>query len=827
MRVSDSSTSLLLKAATPDLYRRNAFRLTGLPVTASAREVARQADKLKMLADLGGQAAQQLSVIPGMEPPTAEEVREATQRLKDVEARALDEFFWFWPEDWEKPESDEAFAAIKRHDLDAAFTIWASREVETESFIASRNIALVLHMRSIEWALLDFTHPLDADRLGKVHGYWKESFDRWEWLVYDDRLWDAFKARIRQINDPALTTGYARRLRCELPQAFDKINAELALSYAQHGRRAEAQWHVDFLKSTHSGQDNVSATLDTVLAPSRERLERAIESAWQATKADKRSGTTQARKLLDAAEPLLAVFDMFHETDSAERCQLFDEVAESALGCAVNGYNACNAIEPSKKIGEDFLGILQRAKKLATAIDLRQRIIQNIEIAQGNLSFNSKVKPLMDKLAEIQKITSLPPHFAKQLPDYKLDRVKSEVIPKLDSLLESKELDEEAVINLCDSVAIVLRGIALSANNDFNNPAVAHGAITLAGRYARSTELLEQVAQETRTIWQNLLNYGRNMAGSYSTLSELSQTSNPSARPIPGSGYIAQIILGVLVLAFVWISELINDSSSTTSKDKEKVEDKDGSDAYRKEPPASNLDNPIQSTQPTASPDISSQKKESLVADELEKIKAASKKASLAHDGYRIWKNQAGKELFAKMLSFDGANLVLKTEDGKTYSYSQAGLSVPDQLEVYRLSGYIKNPKTGVYNAPSELPPTGLMDNAVATASNYGPLTIQTQAGSGNYYIKLVETNNRSQPITAFVRDGQTASKLHIPAGTYELKYATGKSWYGEELLFGDDTSYSKADSTFSFGGGSGYTVELYKQVNGNLPTSAINKNNF
>jgi hypothetical protein len=92
MPASDASLSLLLKAATPDLYRRNAFRLTGLPVTASTREVARQADKLKMLADLGGQAAQHLAVVPGMTPPTPEEVREATQRLKDVEARALDEF---------------------------------------------------------------------------------------------------------------------------------------------------------------------------------------------------------------------------------------------------------------------------------------------------------------------------------------------------------------------------------------------------------------------------------------------------------------------------------------------------------------------------------------------------------------------------------------------------------------------------------------------------------------------------------------------------------------------------------------------------------------
>jgi hypothetical protein len=207
---ASETSSLLLKTATPDLYRRNAFRLTGLPVTATVREVARQADKLKMLADLGGQAAEQLAVVPGMEPPTVEEIREAVQRLKEVEVRTLDEFFWFWPEDWEKPEADEAFVAIKNHDLDSAFAIWADREVETDclqqNVIASHNIALVLHMRAIEWALSDLSHPLPSERISKVHQYWKDAFDRWEWLVDDDRLWDAFKARIRQVNDPRVAS---------------------------------------------------------------------------------------------------------------------------------------------------------------------------------------------------------------------------------------------------------------------------------------------------------------------------------------------------------------------------------------------------------------------------------------------------------------------------------------------------------------------------------------------------------------------------------------------------------------------------------------------
>ena len=81
--------------------------------------------------------------------------------------------------------------------------------------------------------------------------------------------------------------------------------------------------------------------------------------------------------------------------------------------------------------------------------------------------------------------------------------------------------------------------------------------------------------------------------------------------------------------------------------------------------------------------------------------------------------------------------------------------------------------------------------------------------------------------MTIFIRNGETASDMDVPTGTYELRYASGDSWYGETDLFGPSTSYSKAESFFTFGNGSGYTVELYKQVNGNLHTNSIDKDDF
>lgn len=98
-----SECKSLIAASTKDLFRHNAFRITGLAVDATAREVIRHADKLKMLLELGQEPHAKNNAHPLDPPPTIDEIREAIQKIKDPEKRLIDEFFWFWPgRIWEK-----------------------------------------------------------------------------------------------------------------------------------------------------------------------------------------------------------------------------------------------------------------------------------------------------------------------------------------------------------------------------------------------------------------------------------------------------------------------------------------------------------------------------------------------------------------------------------------------------------------------------------------------------------------------------------------------------------------------------------------------------
>jgi len=109
------------------------------------------------------------------------------------------------------------------------------------------------------------------------------------------------------------------------------------------------------------------------------------------------------------------------------------------------------------------------------------------------------------------------------------------------------------------------------------------------------------------------------------------------------------------------------------------------------------------------------------------------------------------------------------------------------------------------------------------------PFTVETSYGS-NYVVKLKDYYTKEAVMTIFVKGGDTI-KTDVPIGTYEVTYASGDKWYGYNYLFGPETGYSKANSSFSFNFNgysySGYTITLYRVSNGNLRTQGINSSQF
>ncbi len=167
-------------------------------------------------------------------------------------------------------------------------------------------------------------------------------------------------------------------------------------------------------------------------------------------------------------------------------------------------------------------------------------------------------------------------------------------------------------------------------------------------------------------------------------------------------------------------------------------------------------------------------------------------------------------------------------------------LSLIDTPESTPRSTQTPATQSATYQTPAQIPKNTFNEPVVSPPAHgymlrhldveaLAPLEINTSYGE-YYFIKMIDTSSGREELELFIHGGRRI-EIMMPLGTYTMKYATGKTWYGREHLFGPDTVYSKADSAFKFTedyrGYSGYTVTLYKVSNGNLETERINASQF
>ena len=540
----------MIDAATKDLFRKNAFRIIGLPVDARQREIERQGNELILRVELGQDPHTQTAAFPIKPPPSVGDIRDAVKNLKDPEKRLIDEFFWFWPEEFGQSQSDPAIQALQAGYGDTAFDIWTRKESNPQNgVVAMHNIALVWHLTALEWEGHSINSKFDADRQTKLEGYWRNAFKRWERLAIDERYWDIVTARIRQLNEPNLPTDYARRIRTALPNALAKINAELALSSAQASRIEIARLHIKFMREMTQDVENFEKTAELVLTPTSNRLKEQIKSARDRGEKNPPEAAKVALELLGQAGPTLTLFDLFFGKNNELRNDLFDEVAA-----------VCNRLQIVyyKETGDDktCLEILKVVLPFATSTDLRQLIEKDISETCARLELlavNKKFEPVYTLLKSIQD--------SKESPCIRLARFERDVIPAIVKAAGISGLSQNHGYlsvasadykDLFDSAAIVLRGISLDAWNNHQDRQTADAANELAIKHATSPELKQRLAEDKATLQQ----MGSQMSASAAAQREKSNNT--------GVGCLVVVAI-FIVLGIIGSCNSTNTSSSNSS----------------------------------------------------------------------------------------------------------------------------------------------------------------------------------------------------------------------------------------------------------------------
>ena len=391
----------LLEMVGPQLYERNAFRVTALGVDASLRDISRQAEKLEMMAKLGvsGIAKELFSTAPA----TAEEIRAALLCLKTPDKRLLHEFFWFWPTN-RQSETDPAVDAIKVGDVRKAEEVWnllavkqqeltsvsaqldssdveprpllqKKQDLEHAAAVSIHNLAILYHIQALTLESKTGSR-LAADDANRIAA-WTKSFNYWSRLRNQHGFWEVLVDRIRSLNDPRLGVETAELIWASLPLALLSLNAQFAGTAAEARNFEEAGLQRRLMILSGLGDSCVRDALCRGLKPLQQEFTRLCETAEKDSLQLPDKALEIVRKLLEDKKKYLQTFNYLLGNGDPLRDSLHDLLAQSARSSLV-------AYANKTENWEQVLPVFEECLALAESKSLRSRFEDDIDMLTGN-----------------------------------------------------------------------------------------------------------------------------------------------------------------------------------------------------------------------------------------------------------------------------------------------------------------------------------------------------------------------------------------------------------------------------------------------------------
>ncbi|GAA4033902.1 hypothetical protein GCM10022247_68730 [Allokutzneria multivorans] len=318
-----AAPTLLAPVANPDLYRRNAFRLSGLPVDATARDLRRRADQLRAAERLGAPVTMPTSSLPPVEAPDPAAVREALTLVRDPTRRIVEELFWFW----EIRPSDAPDSGPALHDA----------------------------------AVLAHAQALDAGD-GADPALWRRAYEHWAAVVEETECWQWLEQRVTQLADRRLTEQTIETMRAELPRAVLAPQADLAVRAAEAGAEDVARAHVEALRRSGFPVAVVTEALAAATKHLSARVRTACQNAERVTAADPEDGADAVDTLLDQVEPLLRALRLVLGATTSAYGAAADGLALSVNTCVIRFVNEGHDFEDAFEQLEEVLDIAVSAQ---------------------------------------------------------------------------------------------------------------------------------------------------------------------------------------------------------------------------------------------------------------------------------------------------------------------------------------------------------------------------------------------------------------------------------------------------------------------------------
>jgi len=369
----------LFRRVNSDLYRANPFRIAGLNVDATSREVARQFERLRMLEKwaAGAGAPQVPFGLPSL--AGSELRRQAQERLTDPESRFIDQFFWFWPERFGQGMESPPLVALAEGNIPVVCQTWErAAQSPGQGGWARHNLAVLAHLLALdlEHQAAQDGYRLPPPRVHEREAFWQEAWRNWRLMLADEEVWNAMRRRVCDLGEPQLTSDTVERLRTQLPEALVGVNAQLAVRAGEQGQEAETARQLALIRQSGMDAEVMESALARAVEPLRERVKLLCRKAEAESRADPTEGFQASMRLHKYAKPLLAVLTRLLAPQSHLRMGMLDEVALQMVDSLIRYY------QKTKCCDSALLWQFGQALGLAGSPSARARIQAHTNVIQ-------------------------------------------------------------------------------------------------------------------------------------------------------------------------------------------------------------------------------------------------------------------------------------------------------------------------------------------------------------------------------------------------------------------------------------------------------------
>jgi hypothetical protein len=463
-----ATCAVLLEMAKPAIYEGSSFRVLGLSVLAGPRDVAKRVDELKLAEEFGA-GAPDWSFAPAR-ALTVEQIRAAAQELKEPAVRLVQEFFWFWPENYpEDSTGDEALAHLERGETSQAVEYWQGAAMQGH-LAALHNLAIYYHRQALELELQEFPPEEELIQI------WFKALRFWEKISGDEALWSRLQTRVKNMADARVTAEFVAQMRVTLHEALAKICAILALSHGRSGWTNRASLHAALVTHIHGDTAGARRALEEYAGPTARRIEaRSVESEKRIV-GQPAIGQSEAVALLRHCDEDLYLIELLCGRTADYYVEVSHGLVDTALDCVV-GYQR----ETHDDLG--CLPVLLRLLDLEASPELKARVAQTFDAVYRN-ALSGGSRPPVD-LRELEGGES-----PDDTREYQL--IVEEILPGPDLLGlggASKQL-------YTARAATLLKDLALESGRERDNMELAMRAFATALSLPLGEELRESLESD-------------------------------------------------------------------------------------------------------------------------------------------------------------------------------------------------------------------------------------------------------------------------------------------------------------------------------------------